>query len=62
MFCDKNAAIKSASIQNAKATLEFEFTGGREGRKVDVKKKKKQGGNYLRILASYCYCPPGAVV
>lgn len=43
MFCDKNAAAKSASIQNAKATLEFEFTGWREGRKADAKKKKSRG-------------------
>lgn len=57
MFCDKNTAAKSASIQNAKATLEFEFTGQREERKADAKRKKKKGENYLRILASYCYGP-----
>lgn len=45
MFCDKNAAAKSASIQNAKATLEFEFTGRREGRKADA--KKKAGGEII---------------
>jgi len=52
MFCDKNTAAKSANIQKAKATLEFEFTeiqdGGEEGRC-----KKKQGRNYPKMLASY---------
>lgn len=47
MFCDKNAAAKSASVQKAKATFEFEFPeipngGGRRGLK---REREREGVN-----------------
>lgn len=59
MVCDKNAVAKTASTQEAKATLQFEYTeiqdGGEEGR--CKKKKGGGGGNNLKMFASYYYCP-----
>lgn len=55
MFCDKNAAAKSACIQKAKVTLEFAFTEIQDG--GEEHRCKKKGGNHLKMLASYYYCP-----